>query len=153
MTPEQAIYHYALLTKMFPKSTYAPSAHWRTAWMNYRMRHYPEAARLMEEQIQRYAGGQEIPSALYWRARIYEDEEHNLPAAAGFYKVLSQTFTNYFYAGLARQRLGVLGAQPVVASELLAGVRRPTVPELTGELPEDDRTPDQGKAAGERIAE
>ena len=92
----------------------------------------------MEEQIQRYAGGQEIPSALYWRARIYEDEEHNLPAAAGFYKTLSLTFANYFYAGLARQRLAVLGAQPVETSTLLAGVRRPAVPELTGELPEDD---------------
>ncbi len=135
---EQAIYHYALLTKMFPTSSYAPSAHWRTAWMNYRMRRYPEAARLMEEQIERYAGGQEIPSALYWRARMYEDEEHNLPAAAAFYKTLSLTFTNYFYAGLARQRLEVLGAQPVEASALLAGVRRPEVPELTGELPEDD---------------
>ena len=135
---EQAIYHYGLLTKMFPTSTYAPSAHWRTAWMNYRMRRYPEAARLMEEQIERYAGGQEIPSALYWRARIYEDEEHNLPAAAAFYKAVSQTFTNYFYAGLARQRLEVLGTQPVETSALLAGVRRPEVPELTGELPEDD---------------
>ena len=134
----QAIYHYALLTKMFPASTYAPSAHWRTAWMNYRLRHYPEAARLMEEQIQRYAGGQEVPSALYWRARIFEDEEHNLPAATAFYKALSQTYTNYFYAGLARQRLNVLGAQPALTSAVLAGVRRPEVPELTGELPEDD---------------
>ena len=134
----QAIYHYALLTKMFPTSTYAPSAHWRTAWMNYRQRHYAEAARLMDEQITRYAGGQEIPSALYWRARIYEDEEHTLPVAAAYYKVLSQTYTNYFYAGLGRQRLNVLGAQPVVTSAVLAGVKRPEIPELTGELPEDD---------------
>lgn len=135
----QAIYHYALLTKMFPTSTYAPSAHWRTAWMNYRQRRYTEAARLMEEQIDRYAGGQEIPSALYWRARIYEDEEHNLPVAATFYKVLAQTYTNFFYAGLARQRLAVLGPQPLVSpSSVLAGVRRPEIPELTGELPEDD---------------
>ena len=134
----QAIYHYALLTKMFPTSTYGPSAHWRTAWMNYRQRNYAEAARLMEEQIERYPGGQEIPSALYWRARIYEDEEHSLPAAAAFYKALSGTYTNYFYAGLARQRLNVLGTQPVVTSAVLAGVRRPETPELTGELPEDD---------------
>ncbi len=134
----QAIYHYALLTKMFPTSTYAPSAHWRTAWMNYRQRQYPEAARLMDEQIQRYAGGQEVPSALYWRARIFEDEEHNLPAAAAYYKALSLTYTNYFYAGLARQRLDVLGAQPAVTSAVLTGVRRLEIPELTGELPEDD---------------
>ena len=135
----QAIYHYGLLVKMFPASTYAPSAHWREAWMNYRLRRYPEAARLMEEQISRYAGGQEIPSALYWRARIYEDEEHDLPQAAAFYRVLSQTYSNYFYAGLARQRLNVLGVQPTVAMPaLLSTVRRPEVPELTGDLPEDD---------------
>lgn len=136
--PEQAIYHYALLTKLFPTSSYAPSAHWRTAWMNYRQRHYADAARLMEEQIERYPGGQEIPSAVYWRARIYEDEERNLPAAAAFYRALSATYTNYFYAGLARQRLNVLGTQPVITSGVLAGVRRPETPELTGELPEDD---------------
>lgn len=135
----QAIYHYALLVKMFPKSTYAPSAHWRTAWLNYRMRHYPEAARLMDEQIRQYPGGQEIPSALYWRARIFEDEEHNQPQAALYYKALAQTYTNYFYAGLARQRLAVLGLQPEVAPAMvLAAVHRPEVPELTGELPEDD---------------
>ncbi len=134
----QAIYHYALLTKMFPTSTYAPSAHWRTAWMNYRQRKYADASQLMEEQIQHYAGGQEVPSAIYWRARIYEDEEHNLPAAAAFYRAVAQTYTNYFYAGLARQRLSVLGVQPSVTSAVLAGVRRPEVPELTGELPEDD---------------
>ena len=73
----QAINHYSMLVKMFPNSTYAPSSHWRAAWMNYRTRNYAEAARLMDEQIQRYAGGSEIPDALYWRGRIYEDEEHN----------------------------------------------------------------------------
>jgi soluble lytic murein transglycosylase len=72
---KQAIYHYTLLVDTFPKSVYAPSSHWRAAWMNYRLRNYAEAARLMDEQIQRYGGGLEIPSAIYWRGRIYENEE------------------------------------------------------------------------------
>ena len=38
----QAIYHYQLLVERFPNSIYAPSAHWRDAWMNYRLRHYSE---------------------------------------------------------------------------------------------------------------
>jgi len=84
----QAIYHYGLLFKMFPNSTYAPSAHWRAAWMNYRTRNYSEAARLMDEQVERYPGGQEMPSALYWRGRIYEDEEHNFPQAVNYYRRL-----------------------------------------------------------------
>ena len=66
----QAIYHYSMLVKLFPNSTYAPSSHWRAAWMNYRTRNYAEAARLMDEQIVRYAGGSEVPDALYWRGLI-----------------------------------------------------------------------------------
>ncbi len=148
----QILYHYGLLVRMFPDSAYAPSAHWRMAWTNYRIRQYPEAARLMEEQIARYPGGQEIPSALYWRARIYEDEEHNLPAAAAFYRSITDTYTNFYYALLARRRLAVLSSQigsqtgsqtgpqreAPAAPDILANVHRPEVPELTGELPEDD---------------
>ena len=37
---KQATYHYSLLVKMFPNSTYAASAHWRAAWMNYRLHNY-----------------------------------------------------------------------------------------------------------------
>ena len=134
----QTLYHYGLLIRMFPDSTYAPSAHWRMAWTNYRTRQYTQAARLMEEQVTRYPGGLEIPSALYWRARIFEDEEHNLPAAAAFYRSITEAYSNYYYALLARQRLTVLGTQPVSSPAALASVHRSAIPELTGELPEDD---------------
>ncbi len=66
-----AITYYGEVAKRFPTSRYAPSAHWRTGWLNYRLGHYAEAARLFDEQIRYYAGGKEIPSALYWRGRIY----------------------------------------------------------------------------------
>jgi soluble lytic murein transglycosylase len=113
---QQAIYHYSTLVKMFPNSTYAPSAHWRAAWMNYRIRSYSEAARLMDEQIERYAAGIEIPGALYWRGRIYEDEEHNFAQAVNYYRRLTEIYPDYYYANLARQRLAVLGAQPTTPS-------------------------------------
>ncbi len=136
---QQAIYHYTTLVTMFPNSTYAPSAHWRAAWMNYRTRNYSEAARLMDEQIQRYAGGIEVPSALYWRGRIFEEEEHNFPQAANYYRALSNTFTNFYYANLARQRLAVLGNQPPAPpAPALAGVHPGEVPDLSDELPEND---------------
>ena len=89
---KQAIYHYSLLVKMFPNSTYAASAHWRAAWMNYRLRNYSEAARLMDEQIQGYPAGMEMPSALYWRGRIYEDEEHNFGQAVNYYRALTASY-------------------------------------------------------------
>lgn len=136
---KQAIYHYTLLVDTFPNSIYAPSSHWRAAWMNYRLRNYAEAARLMDEQIQRYSAGIEIPSALYWRGRIYENEEHNFGQALNYYRVLSSTYVNFYYGELARQRMKVLGAQAATApSAVLASVRKPLVPELTGELPENE---------------
>jgi soluble lytic murein transglycosylase len=136
---KQATYHYSLLVKMFPDSTYAASAHWRTAWMNYRLRNYSEAARLMDEQIQGYPAGVEVPSSLYWRGRIFEDEEHNFAQAVNYYHVLSTNYVNFYYAELARQRLKVLSKEsPATPAPTLSSVRKLVVPELTGELPEDD---------------
>jgi soluble lytic murein transglycosylase len=135
----QAIYHYSTLVKLFPNSTYAPSSHWRAAWLNYRTRNYPEAARLMDEQIARYAGGSEIPDAIYWRGRIYEEEEHNFGQAMNYYRRLTDIYADYYYSMLARQRLEVLGKQPAVAlAPALNAAQKQPGPVLTGELPEND---------------
>ncbi len=135
----QAINQYSMLVKMFPNSTYAPSSHWRAAWLNYRTRNYTEAARLMDEQIVRYAGGSEIPDALYWRGRIYEDEEHNFGQAVNYYRRLADIYTDYYYANLAKQRLAVLGTQAATPpAPALSAAQKAPVPELTGELPEND---------------
>jgi soluble lytic murein transglycosylase len=135
----QAVYHYTTLLKMFPNSTYAPSSHWRAAWMNYRIRNYSEAARLMDEQIERYPGGIEIPATIYWRGRIYEDEEHNFAQAVNYYRRVTEVYTDYYYAGLATQRLAVLGKQPAVPpAPALSAAQKAPEPELTGELPEND---------------
>ena len=138
--PQQATYHYSLLVKMFPSSTYAASAHWRAAWMNYRLHNYPEAARLMDEQIQGYPAGIEVPSALYWRGRIYEDEEKNFGQAVNYYRALNSSYINFYYALLARQRLNVLKGQGTTTAPatVLSSVHVPVVPELTGELPENE---------------
>ncbi|MBB5337738.1 transglycosylase SLT domain-containing protein [Tunturiibacter gelidoferens] len=138
--PQQATYHYALLVKLFPKSAYGPSAHWRAAWMNYRQHNYAEAARLMEEQIQMFGGGIEIPGALYWRGRIYEDEEEDFGQAANYYRAVTASYVNSYYAGLARQRLNVLKTQAanVAPATALSSVHVPVVPDLTGELPENE---------------
>ncbi len=137
---KQATYHYSLLVKMFPNSTYAASAHWRAAWMNYRLRNSTEAARLMDEQIQGYPAGIEVPSALYWRGRIYEEDDHNFGQAVNYYRALTSSYTNYYYALLARQRLNVLKAQSgaVAPAAVLSAVQKPVIPPLTGELPENE---------------
>jgi len=136
---EQAIYHYKLLVERFPNSIYAPSSHWREAWMNYRLRNYSEAARLMDEQVVRYGAGIEAPSALYWRARIYEEEDHDFAHAAAYYRSLNTNYVNFYYGDLARKRMAVLGPQnEVAATPALSAVRRLTVPDLAGVVPQND---------------
>ena len=136
---EQSLYHYRLLVERFPLSIYAPSAHWRVAWMSYRQRKYADAARLMDEQIVRYGAGTEASSALYWRARILEDQDHDFPQAVNYYKALTANYTNFYYGCLAKQRLAVLGTQtPAPPAPALASVRKLIVPDLVGAVPQDD---------------
>jgi soluble lytic murein transglycosylase len=133
-----AITYYGELARRFPTHKYAPSAHWRAGWLNYRLAQYSEAARLFDEQIRVYAGGKEIPSALYWRARIYEDQEHKPLAAAAYYRTIPRVFPHYYYAMLAQDRLAQLG--PVTPDTIadLDALRPVTIPELTDDVPEDD---------------
>jgi soluble lytic murein transglycosylase len=130
---------YLALVQHFPRSTYAPSAHWHAAWLNYRMRHYPEAARLFDEQITSYPAGNEIPGALYWRGRLYEDIEHDFSQALNYYNKLNSAYVNSYYAILGRQRIAVIGQRdPAPPSPVLASVRVLDDPGLTDRLPEND---------------
>lgn len=135
-----AIADYSELVSHFPHSVYAPSAHWRAAWLSYRLRHMPDAARMFDEQITSYPGGTEIPGALYWRGRLYEDVEGNLGQALNYYKALNAAYVNSYYAMLGRQRIAVLGgqAQAVTPSSVLASVRAVEDPHLIDAVPSDD---------------
>ena len=137
---DQAIYHYKLLVEHFPNSVYAPSAHWRVAWMYYRLRRYTDSAKWMDEQIVRYPAGVEASSALYWRGRILEDEEHDLGQAANYYRALNANYTNFYYGDLARQRLAIISAQAagVAPTPVLASVRKLNAPELIDAVPQSD---------------
>ncbi|MBT9332682.1 transglycosylase SLT domain-containing protein [Paracidobacterium acidisoli] len=143
-----AIGYYGELAKRFPRSceptpsadcsNYSPSSHWRAGWLNYRIGQYSEAARLFDEQIRYYAGGKEIPSALYWRARIYQDQEHNPALAAEYYRTVIRLYPHYYYATIAQDRLRELGQvtpEPVAALDAL---QPDSIPELTDDVPNDD---------------
>jgi soluble lytic murein transglycosylase len=138
-----AIADYTTLVQHFPHSIYAPVAHWHAAWLSYRLRRYPDAARLMDEQIANYPGTEDIPGALYWRGRLYEDEEHNVGQALNYYNALSNAYANSYYAILARQRIAVIAglpSKPAAAppAPVLASVRPLDDPQLTDALPEND---------------
>jgi soluble lytic murein transglycosylase len=135
----KAIEEYTALVQHFPNSTYAPSSHWHAAWLNYRLRQYPEAARLMDEQIMNYPAGAQVPGALYWRGRLYEDIEHNFSQALNYYSALNERYMNSYYAILARQRIAEIGQRPEVApAPALASVPTAASPDLTDVLPEND---------------
>lgn len=133
-----AIEYYGDLVKLFPRDRYAPSSHWRMAWLNYRLGDYSRAAALFTEQIERYPGGQEIPAALYWRGRVYEDQENQPSMAAAFYRAVSTVYEHYYYAQLARERLAALNGVAPAQVAALDGIRREKFPELTDDVPQDD---------------
>jgi soluble lytic murein transglycosylase len=144
----RAIVYYGELARRFPRScesphtgpcsNYSPSSHWRAAWLNYRIGEYSEAARLFDEQIGDFAGGKEIPSALYWRGRLYEDEDHKPAMAAGYYKTVARVYPHYYYAALAQDRLAQLGQITPVSFSTLEAMHPESIPELSDDVPEDD---------------
>jgi soluble lytic murein transglycosylase len=143
-----AIEFYGELAKRFPASCeptpsancsdYSPSSHWRAGWLNYRLGQYPEAARLFDEQIHYYAGGKEIPSAIYWRGRIYQDEEHNPALAAEYYSTVIRLYPHYYYATVAQDRIRQLDSVTPQAVAELDALQPSPIPELTDDVPEDD---------------
>jgi soluble lytic murein transglycosylase len=115
----RAVTYYSALAEQFPQNSNAAAAHWRAGWWSYRQGLYPEAARIFEEQIKQYPGAKETVSALYWRARLYEQQDHEPALAAAHYKTLINAYAHYFYAQMARERLVALGdAKPVTVPHL-----------------------------------
>jgi len=133
-----AITDYGELAKRFPTSTLAPSAHWRAAWLNYRIGQYSEAARLMDEQIAVYHGGKEIPSALYWRGRLYQNQEHQPAMAAEYYRTVARLYRHYYYASIAQQRVAELGSVTPATVASLDAMKPEPIPTLSDDVPEDD---------------
>ena len=109
---DRAIDYFRELQQRFPNGGRASSAHWKAAWLTFRQLRIEEARQGFEQQIALYPDSAEVPNALYWRARLAE-EEGNPAMAQAFYQKLSDRFRNYYYAELGRQRLKALhGASP-----------------------------------------
>jgi len=106
---DQSLDAFRELQQRFPKGSRASYAHWKAAWLTLRMGRNDEAKKLFEEQIAVYPGGNEANAAVYWRARLAEEDNDSAMARA-FYQKLSDRYRNYYYAELARQRLKQLPA-------------------------------------------
>jgi soluble lytic murein transglycosylase len=98
------------LQQRFPNGSRASYAHWKAAWLSLRQGRVVEAKTGFDNQIALYPSSSEVPAALYWRARLAE-EDNDLALAQAFYLKLSQRYRNYYYGDLARQRLVNLKSQ------------------------------------------
>ena len=110
---DQALDAFRELQQRFPNGSRASYAHWKAAWLTLRFGRNEEAKKLFDEQLAMYPGGNETSNALYWRARLAEEDKQPAMARA-YYQKLSERFRNYYYAELGRERLKKLpeGSDP-----------------------------------------
>ena len=104
----------------------------------------------MDEQIANYPGGKEIPGALYWRGRLYEQQEKRPAMAAAYYQAVIRVYQHYYYAAEAKQRLAALGGETAEYVAMLTSMHAETIPELSDDVPEDDPACGEGEAARQR---
>ncbi|MGA7216718.1 MAG: transglycosylase SLT domain-containing protein [Candidatus Sulfotelmatobacter sp.] len=106
---DQALDTFREAQQRFPNGPRASYVHWKAAWLTLRQGRNDEAKKAFEEQIAVYPTGAETPAALYWRARLAEEDNQPLMAEA-FYQKLSDRYRNFYYAELARERMKHLPA-------------------------------------------
>ena len=119
---DQALNTFHELQQRFPNGARASYAHWKAAWLTLREGRNDDAKKAFEEQIELYPAGSEIPAALYWRARLAE-EDNQFGLARAFYMKLSQRYRNFYYAELGRQRLAKIPASEPEHPEILDRVQ------------------------------
>ncbi|MBZ5721904.1 MAG: transglycosylase SLT domain-containing protein [Acidobacteriia bacterium] len=101
---DRAIDSYRELQERFPNGSKASYAHWKAAWLTLRQGRDADAKTAFEQQIALYPSSGEVPAALYWRARLAEEDGETAKARA-YYQKLSERFRNFYYGELARQQL------------------------------------------------
>jgi soluble lytic murein transglycosylase len=133
----RAAEYYTYLAEHFSSNKNASAAHWRAGWLNYRLGNFKDAERIFDEQIHNFPGTTETASALYWRGRLYESQDHNLAQAAANYRTIVRVYQHFFYAQMARQRLAALGSTETVSAPDLDGIKSADLPPLAESFPED----------------
>jgi soluble lytic murein transglycosylase len=129
-----AVEYYSYLATHFPAGKNAAAAHWRAGWLSYRQGLYADAERLFDEQIRLYPSATETVSALYWRGRLYEMQDHEPGLAAANYRALARAYQHFFYAQMARQRLAALSTP--ASTDRLPGT--PALGDSLTEAPPDE---------------
>ena len=132
-----AIEYYSELATRFPGDKNAAAAHWRSGWLSYRSGLYKDAEQIFDDQIHSYPSAVETVSALYWRGRLFETQDHNAASAAANYRAIIHAYQHFFYAQMARQRLSALGATQAASDPQLDRFQPMPLPHLVDTFPED----------------
>jgi soluble lytic murein transglycosylase len=124
-----AVGFYQEIATRFPKGKYGDYAHWKAAWLIFRGGDRDQAKQLFEQHIERFPASTDIMAAMYWRARLAEEDKDQERARA-YYEKLSERFRYNYYADLARERLTALGAftLPAAAEPLFRAIPKPQRP-------------------------
>lgn len=125
--PARFVPLYQACADLFPDSSDAPYCHWKVAWRAY-LERLPSAAALLREHLTRYPASDKAGAALYFLARLAEDQG-DAAYAGRLYNEVRGRFPNYYYAVEAAARL----ARPLFqragasasAEQFLASVRWP----------------------------
>ncbi len=112
---DNAIAAYREIEQRFPTGPRAPYSHWKASWLSLRQGRAADAKTGFEQQIALYPDSNEVPAALYWRARLAE-EDGNVAMANAFYQKITDRFRNYYYGPLARERVSQLQAAEAAAT-------------------------------------
>src|SRR5208283_5440853 len=115
---DRAIDTYREMHQRFPDGTKASYAHWKCAWLTYRQNRPEQAQKYFEEQVEFYPGTNEVPNAMYWRARMAEDDK-DYGVARAYYEKLADRYRNYYYGVLARKRMAIMPTAPAASIALL----------------------------------
>jgi soluble lytic murein transglycosylase len=133
----KAVEYYSYLATHFPGDKNAAAAHWKAGWLSYRQHLYPDAERIFDEQIRQYPSAMETVAALYWRARLFEGQDHSPAQAAANYRAIVRAYQHFFYAQMARARLKELGGTQPASEPQLDQFQPLPEPHLVDAFPED----------------
>ena len=103
---DHALDFYREIRERFPLGRLAPYANWKAAWLSLRQNRIEDARKGFELQLAQYPNSAQVPAAIYWRGRLAEENEKDPAKARAYYSKLADRFRNYYYADLARERLG-----------------------------------------------
>lgn len=137
---DRAIDYYREIQERFPNGTRAAYAHWKYAWLTYRQGRRDEAAKAFTRQVELYPGSNEAPNAMYWRARMAE-EDHDYPLARAYYQKLVERYRNFYYGVKARTRLAMMASVPPANVAALQQISSPKPLDAEGQRttpPDDD---------------